>query len=262
MAVSLPNDAHAAVGVSQLAAKLSTTAPSMLYDAVSGERLQRSSAPGGASETRGVMVGLHIAHFAGPWLRVLFFSSGLLGCLMVASGVVMWAVKERPKHLKAGRIGFGLRLVDALNIGTVAGLPIAFASFFWANRLLPVTLESRAAMEANLFFAAWGVALLAAFVWPRRAMWSWQLYIGAALFALVPLVNAATTDVHLGVTLPAGQWALAGVDLVCLGLGVCLGIAGWRLQHWKAPQSAAARRARATTTATAVQNNVPVQEGA
>ncbi|WDM67404.1 PepSY-associated TM helix domain-containing protein [Xanthomonas cucurbitae] len=262
VAVSLPNDAHAAVGVSQLATALSSNAPSILYDGTSGQRLQRSGAPGGASETRGVMVGLHIAHFAGPWLRALFFGSGLLGCLMVASGVVMWAVKERPKHLKAGRIGFGLRLVDALNIGTVAGLPIAFASFFWANRLLPVALDGRAAMEAHVFFAAWATALLAAFVWPRRAMWSWQLYLGAALLALIPLLNAVTTDVHLGVTLPAGQWALAGVDLVCLGLGVGLGIAGWRLQRWTAPPSAAARRQRAAVAQSNVPMNVPMQEGA
>ncbi|MCF5941104.1 PepSY domain-containing protein, partial [Xanthomonas perforans] len=171
-------------------------------------------------------------------------------------------VKERPKHLKAGRIGFGLRLVDALNIGTVAGLPIAFASFFWANRVLPVGLDARAAMEANVFFAAWATALLAAFVWPRRAMWSWQLYLGAALFALVPVLNAITTDAHLGVTLPAGQWALAGVDLVCLFLGLSLGIAAFRLQRWKAPQPASARRARAAAAATPVPHTAPIQESA
>lgn len=261
VAVSFPNDAHAAVGVTQLAEHLSTDAPSILFDAVNGERLQRTGPPGGANQTRGVMVGLHLAHFAGAWLRASFFGSGLLGCLMVASGVVMWAVKERPKQLKAGRIGFGLRLVDALTIGTVAGLPVAFASFFWANRVLPVSLEARAQMEANLFFAAWAAALLAAFVWPRRAMWSWQLYLGAALFALVTVLNAITTDVHLGVTLPAGQWSLAGVDLVCLFLGICLGIAGFRLQRWKAPQPASARRARAAAT-TPVQHTAPLQESA
>lgn len=78
VAVSLPNDAHAAVGVTQRADDLSNDAPSILYDAVSGQRLQYSGAPGGASQTRGVMVGLHIAHFAGGWMRALFFGSGLL----------------------------------------------------------------------------------------------------------------------------------------------------------------------------------------
>ncbi|MFT4267115.1 MAG: PepSY-associated TM helix domain-containing protein [Xenophilus sp.] len=244
--VNLPGDAHASVAVTQRAQSMSVDAPSLLFDGTTGRLLRRSADPGGATQTRGVMYGLHMAEFARPLLRLLFFGSGLLGCLMVASGVVLWAVKERPKHQKAGRIGFGLRLVDSLNIGAVAGLPIAFASYFWANRLVPVGIEGRAEVEVVVFFWAWAGALAAAFAWPKRPMWVWQLYLGAALFAGVPLLNALTTHVHLGVTLPAGDWALAGVDLVCLFLGLCLGVAGWRMQHWQAPLSAAERRAKAT----------------
>ncbi|HBK45697.1 MAG TPA: hypothetical protein DDZ67_04540, partial [Xanthomonadaceae bacterium] len=239
VAVNHPGDAHASVAVTRHSEGLSVDAPSILFDGVSGQVMMRTGSPGGATQTRGVMYGLHMAEFAKPFLRLLFFGSGLLGCLMVASGVVLWAVKERPKHQKAGRIGFGLRLVDSLNIGAVAGLPIAFASFFWANRLVPVEAAARAELEVDIFFWAWAAALLAAFAWPRRAMWAWQLYAGALLFAGVPLVNALTTRIHLGVTLPAGNWALAGVDLVCLGLGLCLGVAGWRMQHWQPPLSAA-----------------------
>jgi uncharacterized iron-regulated membrane protein len=244
VAVNHPNDAHASVAVTRDVDGLSVDAPSILFDAVNGQQLQRTGDAGGATQTRGVMYGLHMAEFAKPLLRLLFFGSGLLGCLMVASGVVLWAVKERPKHLKSGRIGFGLRLVDSLNIGAVAGLPIAFASYFLANRLVPVGIDGRADVEIALFFWAWAAALAAAFVWPKRMMWAWQLYVGAALFVLVPVVNACTTHIHLGVTLPAGNWALAGVDLVCLGLGICLGVAGWRMQHWQPPLSAAARRAK------------------
>ncbi len=259
-----PNDANASVGVSQRADSLSIDAPSVLFDAIDGRLLQRSGEPGGASETRGVMYGLHIARFATPFLRVLFFGSGLLGCLMVASGVVLWAVKERPKHQKSGKIGFGLRLVDSLNIGAVAGLPIAFATFFWANRLVPVGIEGRIDAEENTFFYAWAAALLAAFMWPKRPMWAWQLYTGALLFVGIPVVNALTTQIHLGVTLPAGNWALAGVDLVCLGLGLCLAVAGWRMQHWQPPLSAAERRARQLAAAkpAAPASPVPAQGNA
>jgi hypothetical protein len=172
------------------------------------------------------------------------FGSGLLGCLMVASGVILWAVKERPKHAKAGRIGVGLRLVDALNIGTVAGLPIAFAAYFWGNRLIPVSAAERPEQEAAVFFLAWTAALLGAFVWPKRAMWAWQLYLGAALLVLLPVLNALTTDAHLGKTVPAGDWALAGVDLVCCALGCMLALAARRMQRWQPPLSAAERRAR------------------
>ncbi|MBN6150143.1 PepSY domain-containing protein [Xanthomonas sp. AmX2] len=244
-AVYHPGDAASSVEIRQGdGQRLAYDAPTLMLDATSGRILGRSGAPGAAMQTRNVMYGLHLAHFAGSGLRWLFFGSGLLGCLMVASGVILWAVKERPKHAKAGRTGFGLRLVDALNIGTVAGLPIAFAAYFWANRLIPVQVAERPEREVAAFFAAWGLALLAAFVRPRRAMWAWQLYAGAALFALLPPLNALTTGIHLGVTVPAGDWALASVDLVCAGLGVALAIAGRRMQRWQPPLSAAERRAR------------------
>ncbi|MDC6668327.1 hypothetical protein OEZ84_26710, partial [Leclercia adecarboxylata] len=153
-------------------------------------------------------------------------------CLMVASGVVLWAVKERPKHAKSGKTGSGLRLVDALNIGAVAGLPIAFATYFLANRLLPVQMAERSAAEVNAFFYAWAAALLAGFIWPKRMMWTWQLYLGGTLFALIPVVNALTTHAHLGVTLRTGDWVLAGFDLTMLAFGAMLAYCGHRMQRW------------------------------
>ncbi|PSD22243.1 hypothetical protein C7E12_22945, partial [Stenotrophomonas maltophilia] len=41
------------------------------------------------------------------------------------------------------------------------GLPIAFAAYFWGNRLLPLQIAERSSAEANVFFYAWGGALLA-----------------------------------------------------------------------------------------------------
>ncbi|HEY9255911.1 MAG TPA: PepSY-associated TM helix domain-containing protein [Stenotrophomonas sp.] len=244
VAVTNPGDANADVIFSARPPSISYFPPSLRFDGSSGKLLERSGPPAAATLTFGTLEGLHVAHFADPALRLLFFVCGLLGCLMVASGAVLWATKERPKHLKAGRIGFGLRLVDSLNIGAVAGLPIAFAAYFWGNRLLPVGVAGRADLEANVFFWAWGAALIAAFAWPKRAMWAWQLYAGAVMFAGIPLLNALTTGIHLGVTIPAGLWSLAGVDLVCLGLGASLAVAARRVQRWRPPVPAAQRRAQ------------------
>lgn len=261
--VSRPGAANAVVDVYQRdGRRLSSDAPSLRFNAVSGELLQASPVPGGATQTRGVMYGLHLAHFADWGLRALFFLSGLVGCLMVASGVVLWAVKERPKHAKSGRIGFGLRLVDALNIGAVAGLPIAFAAYFWGNRLLPLGLAERPAAEANVFFYAWGAALLAAFLWPKRMMWAAQLYLGAALFALVPVVNALTTNAHLGVTLLAGDWVLAGFDLMMLVFGAMLAYCGLRMQRWQPALSAAEKKKRQAAAAAAAKPPVPAEASA
>lgn len=248
--VSNPGAANAVIDIRQRDGKrLSTDTPAVRYDMVNGTLLEETPPSGGATATRGVLYGLHLARFADWGLRALFFLSGLVGCLMVASGVVLWAVKERPKHAKSGRIGFGLRLVDALNIGTVAGLPIAFAAYFWGNRLLPLDIAERSSAEANTFFYAWGAALLAAFIWPKRMMWAWQLYLGATAFALVPVVNALTTHAHLGITLRNGNWVLAGFDLSMIAFGAMLALCGWRMQRWTPPLSAAEKKKRAAAAA-------------
>jgi len=201
-----------------------------------------------------VLYGLHIGRFADPLVRALFFLSGLSGCAMVATGLLLWAVKERQKYAKAvaqgGRAGWASRLVDGLNIGAIAGVPIAIATYFWANRLLPVGMAGRPDMEIQSFFVAWGMATVAGLAWPARRMWQVQLGIGGLLFAGIPLLNALTTATHLGVTLPQGLWRVAGFDLVCLALGLALLSAGAWLGRRK---PATARRVAAPVRTTAAE---------
>jgi hypothetical protein len=133
---------------------------------------------------------------------------------MIASGCMMWAkrIRERLKQPAS----FGLRLVETLNLGTVLGLPLASAGYFYANRLLPVDLPGRAQWEIHIFFLCW-LALLLLACW-RRDQQSWRF--GSILVALalagVPLLNALTTDYSLLGYLQQGQWALAGLELTCL----------------------------------------------
>ncbi|WP_413628785.1 PepSY-associated TM helix domain-containing protein [Herbaspirillum frisingense] len=233
LVVNNPGDAKATVVITrQKMSTLSSLQPGLMYQGVTGERLAAyGDDPSATAVTRGALYGLHLAHFADPWLRALFFLCGLSGYLMVASGALLWAVKTRQKEAKAiaggARASFGLRLVEALNIGAIAGLPIALATYFWANRLLPLELHQRAQMEINLFFAAWAVAAVLAQVRPDLRMWRLQLGLGAALFIGLPLLNVFTTQSHLGVTLLLGRgpWPVAAFDLTVLALGIALAMA-------------------------------------
>jgi len=233
--VSNPNTAAATIVLNRRdGGNLSSNEPSMTFNGATGALVSTSGdAPKPAAETRGVLYGLHLAHFSSPFLRALFFVSGLAGCVMVATGLLLWGVKERQKYAKAlkhgGRVGFGLRLVDGLNVAAIAGLPIAFATYFWANRLLPFALEGRAQAEITCFFAAWGVAAVAGLAWPAKRMWQIQLWIGAALFCGVPVMNAFTTPSNLLFSIRAGLWDLAGFELVCVALGLCLAGAAWHV---------------------------------
>lgn len=44
------------------------------------------------------------------------------------------------------------------------------------------------------------------------------------------MVNALTTDRHLGVTLPNGDWVLAGFDLTMLALGIVFALSALKLR--------------------------------
>jgi uncharacterized iron-regulated membrane protein len=240
--VNNPGDASAAIQLAQRdSERLSVSRRSVTYDGATGAVRDRWEPEAPAEQTRGVMYGLHIGRFGDGVIRAVLFLSGLMGTAMVATGTILWAVKQRQKREPEGR-GIGTRLVEILNVGTIAGLPIAIAAFFLANRLLPVVLPLRAEWEVRCFFIAWGIAALHPLLRTHRQAWREQLWAGTALFLAVPVVNAATTHSHLGVTLPAGNWVLAGVDLMMFGAAALLGTAAVLVGRTRrAPQRAEAR---------------------
>lgn len=185
---------------------------------------------GWAHEVEETLFTLHRGRFAGPLLRWLYFGSGLLGCGMIATGLILWTVKRRSKSAGPETFGFGQQLVERLNVGTIAGLPAGIAAYFWANRLVPVDWPNRPGWEANSLFITWAVLLLYPAFRPVRKAWVEELGFAAALFGLLPFLNALTTDRHLGVTLPAADWELAGVDLTMMALGLLFAWAAVRVR--------------------------------
>jgi uncharacterized iron-regulated membrane protein len=178
----------------------------------------------------GALYGLHMGHFAGPVLRWLYFVFGVGGTALIGTGLVMWLGKRRLKHASTGVLPFELRLVEVLNVASMAGLMLAVVSFFWANRLLPVSFAGREGWEVKVFFIVWGLAVLHALVRKGAAAWREQLGLGALLFAGLPVLDALTAGPYLLAALQQGQWAMPGLDLTSLATGLFLGWAAWKFR--------------------------------
>ncbi|WP_347329887.1 PepSY-associated TM helix domain-containing protein [Marinimicrobium locisalis] len=226
-----PSDKNARIVLSEsIDDSISSGAGRLVFDGVSGELLH--SAPSASSPAKGVrdaFLGLHEGLFAPPMLRWLYFISGLLGTGMVGTGLILWAVKRRQNaERKGGSAPRGVRLVEKLNIGTVVGLPVGVAAYFWANRLLPAELATRASWEAHAMFLTWLAMLIHAAVRPRQKAWAEQLTVAALAFSALPILNALTTDRHLAHSLATDDWVFVGFDLTVLAIGVALGAAAWR----------------------------------
>ncbi|RIV80921.1 PepSY domain-containing protein [Aurantiacibacter xanthus] len=208
------------------------------FDGASGQLVQPAQAKGPALETESVMIGLHAGRFADWGLRWLYFISGLGGTIMVGSGLVMWTAKRRTRLPDPQRPHFGFRLVERLNIAAIAGLGAGIATYFLANRLLPLGMEQRADWEINSMFLAWSAIGLWGAIRPVRRAWVETLGITAALFLAIVPVDALTTSRGLLASLMAGDWAYVGFDIVMLLLAAGFGFAARKASGAKRSTSA------------------------
>ncbi|WP_051237077.1 PepSY-associated TM helix domain-containing protein [Ottowia thiooxydans] len=203
----------------------------LVFDGVSGALVSAPPLlqPSATSATYNVLMSAHIGRFAGPSLRWLLFLSGVVGTFMAASGMVLWVVKRLPERRKLGRTPIGHRMVEILNVGSIAGLSVATAAYFWLNRLLPVGLQERAEWEIRGFFTVWALCALWPILRSHRRAWIELMGLAALLCGLLPLLNPLTGGAGLTSSVPQGLWAIAGFDLAALALAALHGVVAWKL---------------------------------
>jgi len=232
--ISNPGDATARIEVTRHSGdKLSYRGGRLTFDHA-GKLIGGSPQAGPADVTQGAMYGLHMGRFGKPALRWLYFLCGLAGCAMVATGLILWTVKRRQQLPDPERPHFGFRLVERLNIGTIAGVPAGMAAMLWANRLLPAGMAERSNWEVQSVFITWGGMILYACLRPAKKAWAEALGAAGFMIAALPLVSAITTP-HRNLVANAlrGDWAMVAFDLTLPVLGAGVAYCGWKAARYK-----------------------------
>ncbi|QPF73515.1 PepSY domain-containing protein [Roseateles sp. DAIF2] len=194
--------------------RLQYRSPRLLFDAASGQRQHLADTAAPAARSYGVLYGLHMARFADLPLRWLLFGFGLLGSAMIATGLLLWSVKRAADDERRRRARpFGRRLVDTLNLTAIAGLPLAIAAIFYANRLLPLELAERPDWELKCFYLAWGASLLLAAALPDRR--GWRALFGLAALAFAGLALGFAGPWPIQASLGAAALLLGGLAWRC-----------------------------------------------
>lgn len=217
-----PNDQSASLHVSMAPSKvLNIHTAGVVISAIYGSALPDNNNNSAMSIAAGAVYGLHMAHVATWPLRWLLFLCGLLGCVMIASGMILWTVKRRLQQQKTAKTHVGYYLVERFNVTAIIGLPAAIASFFLANRLIDANLQGRADLEIKVFFVVWLIMLIHALSRSWSKAWKEQLVIAGLLCMSIPLVNALMTpQASLLYSLYAQNWVLAGFDICMLVFGL------------------------------------------
>ena len=243
VSIEQPGTANAVVGIWPGQEMLGGDRQPVYLDGSTGDVLDTGDKPGGARATQRVMIDVHAGRFSGAMLRWLYFLSGVAGTIMVASGLVLWTVKRRAKLPDPSHPHLGFRLVERLNIGVITGSCTGIAVYFLANRLLPIELPHRADWEIHSLFIAWGAIFTWTIARPVKQAWVEALALCGGLYALVPLVNAITTQRGLVPSLIAGDWIFAGFDLAMMAMAAACGFTAWKVATRK-PKVAPRRKTR------------------
>lgn len=146
-----------------------------------------------------------------------------------ASGLLLWAKKRRSRLKPKTAAPRSLIFIERSNLGIIVGLPLGVAAYFWANRLLPTALEARAEWEMHILFLTWALSFAHAGARDLKRAWREQVGLLAGLFLLLPLLNAITSEAHLGVSLRQGDWTRASFDAFALAFGAALCLVWQRL---------------------------------
>lgn len=187
------------------------------FNGVTGQNITDDSAklinPSIPTGIYNVTTVLHEARGVDYALRWLLFFSGIVGTMMVATGLILWCVKRAPQQQKQGYKSFGYRVVEVTNIAAIIGLPIACAAYFYANRFIPTEIELRLNWEIRTFFIIWLLTLIYAALRPHRQAWLELLMLATLAFALLPIINFATGGAALWQSIPQGLWMITSFDI-------------------------------------------------
>lgn len=209
--VKNPNTDQATISFKQLEDRsITLNQPQITFDAT-GNILGNTKNNSAVATLNAGVYGLHMATFAQPLLRLAFFCSGILGCLMIASGLLLWSLKRQIQN-KSNQFHLGHYLVDRLNIATFIGLPIAMLAYMFTNRFLQIT-ETTTNYEIYSFFVVWTLSLIIALFTKKQYLWQSQVAILGIVAIALPIYDLIYLLNHQLVTDFQSYWAFLRVDL-------------------------------------------------
>ncbi|MEM7687532.1 MAG: PepSY-associated TM helix domain-containing protein [Pseudomonadota bacterium] len=178
---------------------------------------------GPAKSSYAWLAGAHFIQFDSWALRWLYFAGGLLGSLMIASGLIFWMQSRIRKGVVEPR---SVRVVRGLAVGSISGIILASAAYLVANRLIPVSSDGygmgRAMFEVVFFYIVWIGTFLHAAVRGQFA-WREQCFAIALTAVSAVVLNWVTTRDHPIAAASQGLTQIWTMDLTLLvGAGMAV----------------------------------------
>lgn len=211
--VKYPNTQLAHITLTQLKDhSITRNQAQLILNAATGKLLENTRNESAIATLNAAMYGLHMARFAEPVLRLGLFFSGILGCVMIASGLLLWSLK-RQMQKKSAQFHLGHYLVNRLNITIIIGLPLAMLGYLYANRFISIPAGAPN-YEIYSFFSIWLGSFILACVTPQQHIWRMQLKLLICAAFILPLIDIYYLVSQQYIASFATYWPFLRIDLM------------------------------------------------
>jgi len=168
-------------------------------------------------KVRSFIYHLHFGDFGGKPLRVIFFVLGVMGCLVIISGILIWLVARDKNNVPKHKRVFNFWTANIFMASCLSMLPV---TAFTMISLLFIEKPNQADIF-HLYFYSWLVLSLYFIVRRSLAITNHQtLLLSALLCFVLPLANGIKRNNWLWNTFNQGKYDILFIDLLFLILSV------------------------------------------
>ena len=160
---------------------------------------------------------LHFGDFGGYWLKIVYFVLGIMGCVVIISGILVWLVARDKDNVPAYKRKFNFWLANIFLAACLSMFPIT------ALTLIAVKVNPATDQEFIYRFYFYGWLLLSAYYIIRKDLKrtnSETILLGSVFSILIPVANGICTGNWIWNTFASGAADILFFDLFSLTVGV------------------------------------------
>lgn len=182
---------------------------------------------------RGYIYHLHFGDFGGRPLRVIYFVLGILGCIVINSGVMIWLVARDNKSIPERKRKFNFWTANVYISSSLSMLPV---TAFCMTALLFLGKPGQSDIY-HWYFYPW-LALSVYFLVRRNlALVNQQsLFLSVVFCFLLPLADGIMRGNWFWNTLARNAYDILFIDVLFLCLSLISGLVLWKMNEKKRTQ--------------------------
>ncbi len=170
-----------------------------------------------ADGVRSIIYRLHYGDYGGYPLKMVYFILGVMGCLVIISGILIWLVARDKNNVIPRKRKFNFWAANIFTAICLTMLPVTALTFI-AIKLSPVVNQD---FIYRVYFYSW--LLFSLYYIIRRSIRRTNretLLVGSILAFFIPLVNGFMTGNWIWDTFRNGQRDIFVVDFLWLMIGI------------------------------------------